>query len=247
MLRHLPLTCFAGLAFMPLALAGCAGGAQLPRAAYLVAPIAQSEDYPIGPIDEITLHVWRNPELSADKLRVRPDGRLTIPLVQDIPAVGQTATELQEYIDGAGGIGNIGSVRLAAFRGRGVRGSYQRQLGRMNAAVAAGYDRRTFIAAAWTVLAAANGLIDETYYLNAGRSRDLGRSANIAANGYVSWFETGFETGNVAATGASLPYNRNLTSHLVGHAAVGVDYFDSEFSDEDFPFTTALPGLRNNL
>jgi hypothetical protein len=149
--------------------------------------------------------------------------------------------------DGAGGIGNIGSVRSAAFRGRGVRGSYQRQLGRMNAAVAAGYDRRTFIAAAGTVLAAANGIRDETYYLNAGLSRDIGRNANIAANGYVSWFETGFETGNVTATGASLAYNRNLSSRLVGRAAVGVDYFDSEFSAEDFAFATALLGLRYNF
>ncbi len=31
---------------------------------------------------------------------MRPDGRLTIPLVQDIPAVGKTATQLQEYIAG---------------------------------------------------------------------------------------------------------------------------------------------------
>lgn len=89
---------FAGLALIPLVLAGCAGGTQLPPATYSMGPIAPSEDYTIGPLDEITIHVWRNPELSADKVRVRPDGRLTIPLVQDIPAVGKTATELQEYI-----------------------------------------------------------------------------------------------------------------------------------------------------
>ena len=62
--------------------------------------VAPSEEYTIGPLDEITIHVWRNPELSADKVRVRPDGRLTIPLVQDIPAVGKTATQLQDYIAG---------------------------------------------------------------------------------------------------------------------------------------------------
>jgi len=149
--------------------------------------------------------------------------------------------------DGAGGIGNLGSVRSAAFRGRGVRGSYQRQLGRMTAALAAGYDRRTFIAAAGTILAAANGITDETYYLNAGLSRDLGRNANIVANGYVSWFETGFETGNVTASGGSLAYNRNLTSRLVGRAAVGVDYIDSQFTAEDIAFATALLGLRYNF
>jgi polysaccharide export outer membrane protein len=82
-------------------LSACAsGGAQLPPANYSSNTIAPSEEYTIGPLDEITIHVWRNPELSADKVRVRPDGRLTIPLVQDIPAVGKTSTELQEYIAG---------------------------------------------------------------------------------------------------------------------------------------------------
>ena len=91
----------ATLGLAPLALAACAsGGTELPPANYSENPIAPSEEYTIGPLDEITIHVWRNPELSADKVRVRPDGRLTIPLVQDIPAVGKTATQLQEYIAG---------------------------------------------------------------------------------------------------------------------------------------------------
>lgn len=89
------------LGLAPLALAACAGGGkELPPASFSDAPLAPSEEYTIGPLDEITIHVWRNPELSADKVRVRPDGRLTIPLVQDIPAVGKTATELQDYIAG---------------------------------------------------------------------------------------------------------------------------------------------------
>ena len=92
---------FVALGLTALALAGCAaGGKELPTANYSSTQIAPSEEYTIGPLDEITIHVWRNPELSADKVRVRPDGRLTIPLVQDIPAVGKTATQLQEYIAG---------------------------------------------------------------------------------------------------------------------------------------------------
>ncbi|MET4132085.1 polysaccharide export outer membrane protein [Porphyrobacter sp. MBR-155] len=91
----------ATLSLSALALAACAaGGKELPPANYSSTEIAPSEEYTIGPLDEITIHVWRNPELSADKVRVRPDGRLTIPLVQDIPAVGKTSTELQEYIAG---------------------------------------------------------------------------------------------------------------------------------------------------
>ena len=91
----------AGLSLAAAVLSACAGGGkELPTANYSSDTIAPSEAYTIGPLDEITIHVWRNPELSADKVRVRPDGRLTIPLVQDIPAVGKTATELQEYIAG---------------------------------------------------------------------------------------------------------------------------------------------------
>lgn len=91
----------AAIGFGFAMLAGCAtGGTELPPASYGDGSVAPSEEYTIGPLDEITIHVWRNPELSADKVRVRPDGRLTIPLVQDIPAVGKTATELQNYIAG---------------------------------------------------------------------------------------------------------------------------------------------------
>lgn len=91
----------AALGLAAALLAGCAGtGTQLPPASYGDGTLEPSEEYTIGPLDEITIHVWRNPELSADKVRVRPDGRLTIPLVQDIPAVGKTATQLQDYIAG---------------------------------------------------------------------------------------------------------------------------------------------------
>ncbi len=101
MLTFPSLPRLATLSLSALALAACAAvGPELPPANYSSTAIAPSEEYTIGPLDEITIHVWRNPELSADKVRVRPDGRLTIPLVQDIPAVGKTATQLQEYIAG---------------------------------------------------------------------------------------------------------------------------------------------------
>jgi polysaccharide biosynthesis/export protein len=101
MSHPLPLKRLAVLGLFVALLGGCAaGGTELPSASYGDGSVVPSEEYTIGPLDEITIHVWRNPELSADKVRVRPDGRLTIPLVQDIPAVGKTATQLQEYIAG---------------------------------------------------------------------------------------------------------------------------------------------------
>lgn len=80
-------------------LAACAGaGPELPSASYGEAQTASVDAYIIGPLDQITIHVWRNPELSAEDIQVRPDGRITIPLVRDMTAVGKTATELQDDI-----------------------------------------------------------------------------------------------------------------------------------------------------
>lgn len=89
----------AGALFATTTLAACAGsGPELPSASYAETQTAPTEEYIIGPLDQITIHVWRNPELSAEDIQVRPDGRITIPLVRDMPAVGKTATQLQDDI-----------------------------------------------------------------------------------------------------------------------------------------------------
>ena len=82
-----------------LALAGCAGssGPQLPPATFVAMQEGPGEDYVIGPLDELTIFVWRNPELGA-KVQVRPDGRITTPLITDMPAVGKTPSMLAEDI-----------------------------------------------------------------------------------------------------------------------------------------------------
>lgn len=88
-----------GALFATTTLAACAGtGPELPSASYADAQTASVDEYIIGPLDQITIHVWRNPELSAQDIQVRPDGRITIPLVRDMPAVGKTATQLQNDI-----------------------------------------------------------------------------------------------------------------------------------------------------
>jgi polysaccharide export outer membrane protein len=53
----------------------------------------ESAEYLIGPGDMLQVFVWRNPELSVEA-PVRPDGRITIPLVPDVQARGKTPTEL---------------------------------------------------------------------------------------------------------------------------------------------------------
>ena len=78
-------------------LTGCAsgGGAQLPPASFVGSREQPSEEYVIGPMDQLNIFVWRNPELSA-KVQVRPDGRITTPLVNDMPAVGKTPAMLAD-------------------------------------------------------------------------------------------------------------------------------------------------------
>ena len=93
-------TLMAGSAMAALALAGCAagGGQELPPANFVALQEGPSQEYVIGPLDELSIHVWRNPELGAQSIQVRPDGRITIPLVTDMPAVGKTPAMLQEDI-----------------------------------------------------------------------------------------------------------------------------------------------------
>ncbi len=90
----------AGSAMVSLALSGCAGsssGPQLPPANYVAMQEEPGEEYVIGPLDELTVFVWRNPELGAN-VQVRPDGRITTPLITDMPAVGKTPSMLAEDI-----------------------------------------------------------------------------------------------------------------------------------------------------
>ncbi len=79
------------------ACASTATGPQLPPASFVSLSDGPGDDYIIGPLDELTVFVWRNPELGA-KVQVRPDGRITTPLITDMPAVGKTPTMLAEDI-----------------------------------------------------------------------------------------------------------------------------------------------------
>ena len=75
-------------------LAGCAASRpELPAAGYVASKEQPGEEYIIGPMDQLSVFVWRNPELSA-KVQVRPDGRITTPLINDMPAVGKTPAML---------------------------------------------------------------------------------------------------------------------------------------------------------
>jgi polysaccharide biosynthesis/export protein len=55
--------------------------------------VSVAADYLIGPGDELQIFVWKNPDLSVT-LPVRPDGRISTPLVADMQAQGKTPTDL---------------------------------------------------------------------------------------------------------------------------------------------------------
>lgn len=80
-----------------LALAACATP-DIPPAPRTAA--TSDYEYVVGPLDTVNIIVWRNPELSMT-VPVRPDGKVTTPLVDDLPAVGKTSTQLARDIEKA--------------------------------------------------------------------------------------------------------------------------------------------------
>jgi polysaccharide export outer membrane protein len=93
------ISCRAVGAALVLVIAGCQMAPPAPPAPSTsdVTPQPSSE-YVIGPGDKLNIFVWRNPDLSAN-VPVRPDGRVSIPLVEDVVAVGKTSTGLARDIE----------------------------------------------------------------------------------------------------------------------------------------------------
>lgn len=87
-----------GLVACLLVLAGCSSGPKYPPA-----PVsASSPDYSyiVGPGDTLNIIVWRNPELSM-AVPVRPDGKVTTPLVDELVAQGKNSTQIARDVEQA--------------------------------------------------------------------------------------------------------------------------------------------------
>jgi polysaccharide export outer membrane protein len=77
--------------------------APLPPAPAPPKPAAQTQtspDYRLVTGDKLRVEVYKDPQLS-QTLQIRPDGKITLPLLGDIPAAGKTPTELRDNITGA--------------------------------------------------------------------------------------------------------------------------------------------------
>ena len=99
-MRIKPLLSLAGAAALLPSCAHDGARTELPAAAFVAPKEAPGEQYVIGPLDQLNIFVWRNPELSA-KVQVRPDGRITTPLVNDMSAVGKTPAQLSDDMKAA--------------------------------------------------------------------------------------------------------------------------------------------------
>ena len=71
------------------------------RAAAVPQTAKTARNYVIGPGDVLDIFVWQNPDLSQKAVPVRPDGRISTPLISNIVAAGRTPTELAHAMDKA--------------------------------------------------------------------------------------------------------------------------------------------------
>lgn len=87
-----------GLAAAATLLAGCASNGNYPPAPAQAS--SASYNYRVGPGDTLSINVWRNPELSA-VVPVRPDGKVSAPLVDELLAQGKTSQEIARDVEKA--------------------------------------------------------------------------------------------------------------------------------------------------
>ena len=82
------------ISLVALIMLGCESTGPIPTADD---PAASEKEYRIGADDRVQVTVWRNPELSTAG-PVRPDGKITVPLIGDVEAGGRTPAEVAEQI-----------------------------------------------------------------------------------------------------------------------------------------------------
>ena len=80
-------------------LAGCTSGGPVTTDLTGANSAVVANEYIIGPGDRLSVFVWRNEDISVT-VPVRPDGKISTPLVEDMQAVGKTPTQLARDIEG---------------------------------------------------------------------------------------------------------------------------------------------------
>lgn len=140
--------------------------------------------------------------------------------------------------------GALASIGSSTFRGRGVTASLNVAGNVLSYGIAGGYERRKFIGAPGTVLAAANGVIDNSYWAAAYLNGRIDRNSSVGTSVRANWYQSGdVSVGNTTSYAATAAYYRNVTRNLTASAAVGVDGVERELL-QDFWSASAQVGLR---
>lgn len=98
---------------------------ELPPAPFATPDEGPGPYYIIGPLDNLSIFVWRNPELS-NGVTVRPDGYLSLPLIDDLAATGKTPTQLARDIEEA--LGNFINGPIVSVMVQGFVGPFSQQV-----------------------------------------------------------------------------------------------------------------------
>lgn len=93
---HVPAAMTLPIMLISLALAGC--GTTIGEQPQLSDPTLPTSEYVIGPGDHLQVFVYDAPTLSAGDTPVRPDGRISMPLVPEMVAAGKTPLQLSKDI-----------------------------------------------------------------------------------------------------------------------------------------------------
>jgi polysaccharide biosynthesis/export protein len=97
MLRHFRMTLVATLVMLALTTPGL-GSAAAPAKENGSKPTPEQGDYRIGPEDVLDISVWNNTAISRT-VPVRPDGKISLPLLNDVQAAGLTPMQLRDALN----------------------------------------------------------------------------------------------------------------------------------------------------
>ncbi|WP_246148457.1 XrtA/PEP-CTERM system exopolysaccharide export protein [Skermanella pratensis] len=92
------MTAFASAFLAVAGLTACSSADNPPAPGTVQAQQPTTPDYRIGPLDTIQIYVWQSPEFSVT-VPVRPDGRISTPLIEDLEATGKTPTQLARDVE----------------------------------------------------------------------------------------------------------------------------------------------------
>lgn len=191
--KLMKLLAYSALALSTLTLGGCAMMSKPAAQPQVAAP---NNDYLIGPGDNLSIVVWRNPEVS-QSVPVRPDGKITTPLVEDLQAAGKTSSELARDVEKAlakfiqqpvvtvivtGFVGNFSEqIRVIGAAARPQALPYRRNISLMDVLIAVGGVTEFASGNRATIIRTVDGK-QQTLKV---RLDDLVKDGDISANTYM--------------------------------------------------------------